>query len=574
MSRLTERLRYFITGTQRDESANTQNKLALLRGQFALLIFFIGLSYVIIDPINGGHQFIPAYLTMMGFSLIIFYFNRKGKYIVANIVLFLVSSSFTYMFAAVDHPQSGVFFFFFLISMMSIILAGYKHIWIGVVLVLITVVLGVIAFLYDISPMPPPMQGEAVENINFLINFTVSTLFAAFMLYFLMRENYKTEETLRKSEHSLFSTSEELLKSRERFELAIRGTKAGIYEWKAINKYTYLSPYYKQLLGYEEHELNNMDLEVYKKLVFDEDWAIVQKNIELYRSGESFQIEIRLRTKTGAYRWFQDNGICVLNNKMPVIVVGSITDIHDRKMGETELSLKNAQLAKTNEELDRFVYSASHDMRAPLSSVLGLIHIAQKATSQEELNYCLEKMGERIMVMEGFIKDVTDYSRNARGEVNKKQVNILEAVTAVKNNLRHSFDSDKISMGIDIPADLFVYTDIHRLTIVLNNLVSNSTKYYDPSKEDPHIQIDARAGNGFVSISVADNGMGIEPAHHSKIFDMFYRASENSEGSGLGLYIVREALQKLGGTIDVKSQPGVGSTFTFTLPVGHPEISA
>lgn len=575
MSRWTEQLHFFITNSRRDESAGAESKLALLRGQFALLIIFVGLSYIIIDSINRGFHFIPWYLVMMGGGAILFVLNRNKKFVAANIGLFLLTNTFAYLFAAVDHPQGGVFFFFFLISMMSVILVGYRHFWLGAILTLITILLAMIAYLYDLSPIPPPMVGEAIESVNFMINFTVSMLFASFMLFFLMRENYKTEETLRKSEKTLFSTSDELIKSRERFELAIKGTKAGIYEWRSAYPFTFLTPQYKRLLGYEPHELNNMTFDLYRRLVFDEDWPVVQKNIEAYSQETMFQIEIRLRTKSGAYRWFQDNGICLMDKSGKLeAVVGSIADIHDRKLGETELNLKNAQLAKTNEELDRFVYSASHDMRAPLSSVLGLINIAKKSTTTEEITYCLDKMTERIMVMEGFIKDVTDYSRNSRVDVNRKQVNVLEAVTAVKNNLRHSFDSDKISMGIDIPEDLFIYTDIHRLTIILNNLVSNSTKYYDPSKQHPHIQINARVGNGFVSLSVADNGVGISAEHLPKVFDMFYRASENSEGSGLGLYIVRETLQKLGGTIDAKSQVGLGSTFTFVLPIGHPEISA
>jgi signal transduction histidine kinase len=232
-----------------------------------------------------------------------------------------------------------------------------------------------------------------------------------------------------------------------------------------------------------------------------------------------------------------------------------------------EISEKNVQLAKTNEELDRFVYSASHDMRAPLSSLLGLINLSEKATSAEELKTYLEFMKGRIQTMDGFIREITDYSRNSRTALEFESVQLNKIIQEAIDNLSYIDINRKIKIEIDASCNQYIKTDVNRFTVIINNLLSNAYRYHNYNQESPYIKFAAERKDGFVFITVRDNGWGISEEHQKKIFDMFYRASEISAGSGLGLYIVKETLEKLGGTITVDSSPGVGSAFTFSIPI-------
>jgi signal transduction histidine kinase len=240
--------------------------------------------------------------------------------------------------------------------------------------------------------------------------------------------------------------------------------------------------------------------------------------------------------------------------------------LQENSMVETKLIKSNEEATKVNEELDRFVYSASHDMRAPLSSLLGLIGIAEKAETPQETLQCLSMMRGRVHVMDGFIREITDYSRNARMALEVRELSFHECVSSVLNNLLFLSDRDRIAITLSIAPEIKVVTDETRLKVILNNLISNAIKYFDPSKENPVIHIWAGNEQGHFSFSVKDNGRGIGLEHREKIFDMFYRATTAGEGTGLGLYIVSESLQKLNGHITVESEEGMGSTFTVRLP--------
>jgi PAS domain S-box-containing protein len=380
--------------------------------------------------------------------------------------------------------------------------------------------------------------------------------------------NYETEKSLRDSEKHLIKTSADLKVSEERFSMALRGTRAGIYEWKVKSNAIYVSPYWKKLLGYEVKELEDLTLELYLSFIHPEDIARTTQTIESHLTNHlPYQNELRVRTKSGIYKWFLDSGISKLDEEGNTsLVIGSIIDIDERKKAEEELALKNDQLAKTNEELDRFVYSASHDMRAPLSSLLGLIHLSEKTDRPEEVSIYLQMMKDRIKTMEGFIKEVTDYSRNTRLGLTHTQVFLYDFVQGVVQNLAYAIVNKKVRIVIDIDTSLMIVTDANRLKVVINNLLSNAYKYHNFDQPDPYIVVSAIKRGEIIFISVKDNGRGIANEHHTRIFEMFYRASENSEGSGLGLYIVKETLDKLRGNITVRSAEENGAEFTVTLP--------
>ncbi len=356
----------------------------------------------------------------------------------------------------------------------------------------------------------------------------------------------------------------------DRLSLVLESIHAGDYELDVVNGTMQVSPRWKSLLGYEGHELKDLTAQSYFSWVHPDDLTAASHYIEAQlKEGKPFRCDLRIRSKSGTYKWFQDSGVPKPDG---LTVIGTLINIDERKKTEEQLTLRNAQLAKTNEELDRFVYSASHDMRAPLSSMQGLIFLAEKASSPDEIKDCFDRMKSRVGVMEGFIRKLTDYSRNSRLQIDLKEIQLHDLIKEIIDPLVYSFNIGKIDVQNRVASDLSISSDPHRLRIILSNLFANAINYSDALKPKREIIIETVQSNTNWSLTVRDNGIGISEEHLPKIFDMFYRASDTSEGSGLGLYIVKETVNKLGGTISVQSKVGEGSDFTITLPCQESSI--
>ena len=234
---------------------------------------------------------------------------------------------------------------------------------------------------------------------------------------------------------------------------------------------------------------------------------------------------------------------------------------------EKEILTKNTELTKINAELDRFVYSASHDLRAPLSSISGLIHLIERSKDPNETEQYLNLMKGRIERLEQFIRDIINFSRNARSEIKTENVNIKELVDEAFEALKYIKGAEVIMLQNELPGSMTIAIDRTRLQIVLFNIISNAIQYMDTNKTQSYVHFSSEPSKGQVIILIDDNGIGIDYSHHPKMFSMFYRASENAKGSGLGLYIVKETMDKLGGTISLQSVLGEGTRLTLKLPI-------
>lgn len=232
---------------------------------------------------------------------------------------------------------------------------------------------------------------------------------------------------------------------------------------------------------------------------------------------------------------------------------------------ERAVTEKNRQLTKVNQELDRFVYSVSHDLRSPLSSIMGIINLAKYAESKEELMELVQLIEGRVKAQEKFIGEIISYSRNSRTRVERIRVSLTEVVNEVLESLRYLPGFEGIDFRVADNDKIHLLVDRTRLKVILLNLISNAIKYQDAAKPDPFVEISLKEEKRYLAIHVRDNGMGIAEEHLHKIFDMFYRASETSTGSGLGLYIAQEVIEKMGGTLSVRSKLGEGTTFIVRL---------
>lgn len=255
--------------------------------------------------------------------------------------------------------------------------------------------------------------------------------------------------------------------------------------------------------------------------------------------------------------------VTVFTSLTTLIIVLYIRMIHDRNL---KIQEQNKQLRQTNSELDQFLYSTSHDLRAPLASVLGLLNVVEITEDKKEVEKYHELMRSRIQKMDLFIKDIIDIIKNTRLPIQKEHMVIKDLVERTYADLKFQTGAENIKFLNNIPDNIEMDSDRIRITTLFNNLLSNALKYSDPGKDLPNICVEAEENGSFIHFEVRDNGIGIEKDQLDKIFQMFYRATEISKGAGLGLYIATETVRKLNGTIDVESIPRIGTTFKISLP--------
>ncbi|WP_176223684.1 sensor histidine kinase [Marivirga sericea] len=231
-----------------------------------------------------------------------------------------------------------------------------------------------------------------------------------------------------------------------------------------------------------------------------------------------------------------------------------------------ELEQKNKELELANDELDHFVYSASHDLKAPLSSILGLINIAKYEVKDETVIDYFVRIENRIERLTLFIKEVIEISRNTRTEIKTEPIVIGKMIDDIIENNNYIEGMEKIEFSKHIGFDSVVVTDKARMEVILNNLISNAIKYSDSSKDQCRIDIKAEKARNELRITISDNGIGIPKDQQEKVFDMFYRGVQGKEGSGLGLYIVKNMLVKLKGEFALESKEGEGTTIQMIFP--------
>ena len=217
--------------------------------------------------------------------------------------------------------------------------------------------------------------------------------------------------------------------------------------------------------------------------------------------------------------------------------------IHLNNQKETELIKSEMFLRKTNEELDRFVYSASHDLRAPLSSIKGLLNLIRYEQINKATSEYLDLAEARVDKLDDFISDIINHSKNSRITSELELIDFDTLVDTCYENLKYIDGADQVTIEktIEVPR---IYADQARLTIIVNNLLSNALKYINRDIENRWIKVSNSTNHNFLKIVVEDNGLGIKNEMKDRIFDMFFRGTELSTGSGLGLYIVKEAMHK------------------------------
>lgn len=248
------------------------------------------------------------------------------------------------------------------------------------------------------------------------------------------------------------------------------------------------------------------------------------------------------------YAHYQDSG-------------GMVIRLHDT----TDQTAKEKDLIRSNEQMDQVMYKTTHDLKAPLLSALGLINLAERADGDEKREY-FSLLKKSLRRLDGYIDEMNNFFRNEKLAVQREKVSMTALINEELSNLKNLYEEPQIQINIECRGQYEFYSDTMRVRTIVGNLLSNAIKYRDPQKTKPFININVSISEEFCDLSIFDNGIGIAGEYHEKIFDLFFRATDRSRGTGLGLFIVKDTIEKLKGKIEVNSILGEGTTFTIQLP--------
>jgi len=321
---------------------------------------------------------------------------------------------------------------------------------------------------------------------------------------------------------------------------------------------TYCAPSAEKILGYKPEEL--LGNKWWEKTFIDKKTADKKKKriIELRKSkdgpeGESFERETKC--SDGTLKWFLWQ--ITFSGDGLVIAVGH--DITHRKKTEQELQKKNT-------ELDNFVYKASHDLKGPLASIRGVLNLATKEIKDESALQYLGLISKSTKRLDNILTELLEISTITQGTVELQLLDIEKLVKEVVESLQHVSYAENVSLKLNFCEKKEIYSDRKLLASVIQNLVDNAMKYKNPDAARPFVSVKVSEYEKGVKIIVKDNGLGIPSSMRKEGFEMFFRGTDDIEGTGLGLYIVSKAVEKLGGKIEMRSKEKKGTEFTVYLP--------
>ena len=268
--------------------------------------------------------------------------------------------------------------------------------------------------------------------------------------------------------------------------------------------------------------------------------------------------EISLETRDGKLYYF-DVHVSNLIDHYPVR--GLVLKLHDI----TIKKIKEEELIRSNKQLDQVIFKTTHDLKAPLMSALGLVNLAETASDEDRVQY-MKLIRKSLVKLDVLIGEMHNFFRNEKLVLQRNKIDLLQLVMDELENLGIPHHENKISIDFEISGNTDFFSDRVRVQTVITNILSNAIKYYDPQKTKSFIKISISINPDICIVKVEDNGIGIEPEYQGRIFDLFFRATNQSHGTGLGLFIVKDTIEKLKGWIEVQSEPGTGTKFLIGFP--------
>lgn len=323
----------------------------------------------------------------------------------------------------------------------------------------------------------------------------------------------------------------------------------------------YANEIFCSIVGYEFNEIEGQNAR--SLFTANEEDLIKMEEVLKQRKGNlSSQYELQLKTKSGKKIWMLISGSPYHDRNGKVIgSIGIHTDISVLKKSQRELN-------ETIQEMNTFIYKISHDLKAPLCSLEGLISVAETEIASPESRLYFGMISKCTRKMNDLLTELTNILMTSKGEITCDVINFVQIIDDIKGSLRFLPGFADINFVIDIKQTNEFHSDKRFLSTVLQNLLSNAVRFKknDHDFVSSYVHIYIKEDNLGVRIEISDNGIGIPLSFQEKVFDMFFRGTEISEGSGLGLYITKTTVKKLRGRIELKCIERKQTTFIVLLP--------
>ncbi len=372
---------------------------------------------------------------------------------------------------------------------------------------------------------------------------------------------------LRQQLAELEALETELKQSEELFRMLFHSSPIGIYIVQD-GYFRFVGHQFAQITGYSEHELMGGIPSL--NLVLPEDRNTVRENaLKMLKGERSLGYEFRLITKRAVIKWVMET-VAPISYQGKQATLGNLMNITEHKQTEEELKEVMTGLKRSNVELEQFAYVVSHDLQEPLrmvSSYTQLLarryHSKLDADADEFINYAVDGANR----MQALLDDMLDYSRVGTRGKTFKLISCEDVFDQAMANVKMTIEDNGALVSHDPLPTLMA--DEGQLVQLFQNLIGNAVKFH--KQEPPHIHVSAEKKGNEWAFSVKDNGIGFDPHHEQRIFEIFKRLHTKEEypGTGMGLAICKKIVERHGGHIWVHSQPGEGSTFYFTIPAAH-----
>lgn len=353
-----------------------------------------------------------------------------------------------------------------------------------------------------------------------------------------------------------------------RLQLATDAAQIGIWEYNVLTENLIWDDNMFRIFDYTHARPASMKYDFWFSKVHPEDAERAKREAQeciIYQ--HTFDTSFRILNRSGDVRYIKAFGRPVVDQEGKTVkLIGVNYDISEIKWAEQQTREKNRELGKINSELDQFVYSTSHNLRAPLTSVLGLVEVLRLQLQGNSEQEYLAMMEKSIRRLDETIHEILDYSRNSRVGITVSAVNLTDLIEDTIQSLQYLQETRKVKITYQVQGDAVFFSDERRLRAIFSNLVSNAIKYQNMNIENPFLNVLMVVNEHEALIRFEDNGIGVAEEQLEKIFTMFFRGVNQSSGSGLGLYIVKEIVDKLNGNLAIDSELHKGTCFTLSIP--------
>ena len=379
------------------------------------------------------------------------------------------------------------------------------------------------------------------------------------------------EEKLRKLnlelEKRVEDRTRELSESEERFRLLSRATNDAVWDWDLVNREFWWNEGFQEIFGFQKQDIEPGVASWFNRLHPEERKTIIDELNDAINKGEKqWMAEHRFLTSDGSYTSVYNRGYILKNEYgVPCRMLGSMMDLSSLKKAQEELELTNKNLRKINADLDNFVYTASHDLRAPVANLEGLLMLLQPKfeeympPQEQRLIQLVEASIEKLKRTIHGLLEITKVQKNL--EKNIEEISFAEVLDDVRSDMYTQIQESNAIIETDFSVSEIKYNRVN-LQSILYNLLSNALKYKLPG-EVPHVRIVTAHKDDHTLLTFSDNGLGMNDQQQKKLFTMFNRFHTHVDGTGIGLYMVKRIIENNDGRIKVKSIVGKGTTFTI-----------